>query len=165
MGTVWDKLRGRVKATVDEAGLELEKQRKIYAVRKEVGQHEATIREIEAELKRLEQERSGQFQRAGEVAYSLQKDGKLGEQWEDVAKTLETVPDLEAKMEEEKGAIAAVREEIDKFREQIDGIREEYREKKATVREAVAEEARAEAPEESAKEKAAGEKAKTKEKK
>jgi chromosome segregation ATPase len=162
MSTVWEKLRGRVKATVDEAGLELEKQRKIYALRKEIGQHEATIREIEAELKRLEQQRSDQFQKAGEIAYSLQKDGKLGELWEDVAKMLETVPDLEAKMEEEEGAVAAVRQEIDKFREQIEGVREEYGEKKATVRETVAEEARAEAPEESAKEQAAGKKTKTK---
>jgi chromosome segregation ATPase len=135
MSTVWDKLRAKVKATVDEAGLELEKQRKIYAVRKEIGQQEATIREIKAELARLQDQRTAELAGAGQTAYELQKERQLGEKWEQVAEALEKVPEIEGRIEEEEGAIAALEQEIERFKEQIESIRDEYRQKRDVMRE------------------------------
>ncbi len=135
MSTVWDKLRSKVKATVDEAGLELEKQRKIYAVRKEIGQQEATIREIRAELGRLQEQRTKELAHAGQVAYDLQKERELGEKWEQVAAALEKVPEIEGRIEEEEGAIAAVGQEIERLKEQIESIRDEYKHKREMMRE------------------------------
>lgn len=150
MSTVWDKLRAKVKVTVDEAGLELEKQRKIYAVRKEIGQHEATIREIKAEVARLQAQRSDELARAGQVAYDLQKERELGEKWEDVAAALEKVPEIETRLKEEEGAVEAIEREIDRFKEQIESIREEYRHRRDVMREEEA--ARAESVEAAEKE-------------
>ncbi len=138
MSTVWDKLRAKVKVTVDEAGLEVEKQRKIYGVRKEIGQHEATIREIKAELGRLQEQRTAQLAQAGEVAYELQKGQKLGEKWQQVATALETIPDIDGKIAEEQGAIGAIESDIDRLREQIESVREEYKRKREVMREEVA---------------------------
>ena len=150
MSTVWDKLRSKVKVTVDEAGLELEKQRKIYAVRKEIAQHEATIREINAEVGRLQDQRRAALVAAGEVAYQLQKELELGTKWQEVATALEKVPEIEARIEEEEGAVAAVSQEIERFKEQIEAIRAEYRRKREAVREEGEEEGQAEGAAESA---------------